>query len=150
MEVPAEPAEQVRWLADQWAITALIGVLADSMDAHDQAAYTGTFTDDATLKLPFGTFEGRAAIAAMPTAPPPTASHHLVGTHRIEVAGDGAQARWHVIATHIFDAAQPDKHSQAGGWYEATLRRTEQGWRFSSVELHITWTNGWVPPEEPA
>ncbi|EOD69191.1 nuclear transport factor 2 family protein [Amycolatopsis vancoresmycina] len=150
MDVPVEPAEQVRWLADHVAVTELISVLAASMDAHDHAAYTGTFTGDATLRLPFGTFEGRDAIAAMPTAPPPTASHHLVGTQRIEVDGDEARARWHVIATNVFDAAQPDKHSQAGGWYEATLRRTEQGWRFSAVEMHITWTSGWIVPEEPS
>jgi hypothetical protein len=150
VDVPVEPAEQVRWLVDQVAITALISSFAASLDTHDHVAYTGTFTGDATLRLPFGTFEGRDAIAAMPTAPPPTASHHLVGTQRIEVDGDEARARWHVIATHVFDAAQPDKHSQAGGWYEATLRRTEQGWRFSSVDMHITWTDGWTVPEEPS
>ncbi|WP_189155825.1 nuclear transport factor 2 family protein [Lentzea pudingi] len=135
-------------MADHAAIRALIDAFAISIDTRDQETYTDTFTEDATLSLPFGSFRSRGEIAAMPTAPPPMTSHHLVGTHRCDVNGDDAQARWNVIATHIFDAAQPDKHAQAGGWYEATLRRTEQGWRFSSVQLHIKWNSGAMIPRK--
>ncbi|MFI5915689.1 nuclear transport factor 2 family protein [Dactylosporangium sp. NPDC051541] len=146
--VPSDSVAQLQWLVDRAAIAQLVDTFARSIDRRDQPTYTDTFTDDARLSLPFGTFEGREQIAAMPTAPPPMASHHVAANVGVQVDGDGATARWNVIATHIFNGADPNGNAQAGGWYDATLRRTPHGWRFSSVALTIAWARGTMIPED--
>lgn len=146
--VPADPSEQLQWLVDRAAVAQLVDTFARSIDVRDQPTYTDTFTDDASLSLPFGTFTGRAEIAAMPTAPPPMASHHLAANVHVTVDGDTATARWNVIATHIFDGADPNGNAQAGGRYDATLRRTADGWRFSAVTLTIAWARGTMIPKD--
>jgi len=132
-------AEQVQWLVDRAAISDLLLSFAHSVDAHDHERYTANFTDDGVLELPFGRFEGRAAIAAMDQPIAEMASHHITANHMIELDGDAARARSYLIATHVFDRRDPRDYAQAGGWYDCELRRTEEGWRFTRVRLSVVW-----------
>ena len=59
---PADPVQQLRWLADRAEITELFHAFARAIDEKDQAAYADTFAEDGAVTLPHGTFTGRAAI----------------------------------------------------------------------------------------
>jgi ketosteroid isomerase-like protein len=139
---PSDHAAQVRWLVDRAAISDLLCDFARRIDNHDQAGYTANFTEDAVLELPFGTFEGREAIAGMPGPPPPMGTHHLSTNHQIELDGDVARSRSYLQATHIADVAVPNQNWKAGGWYDCAYRRTPEGWRFTRVALTVVWNGG--------
>lgn len=64
---PSDPQPQLAWLVDRAAIGDLLLDFARTIDDHDHAGYVANFSEHAVLELPFGTFRGRAAIAAMPT-----------------------------------------------------------------------------------
>jgi ketosteroid isomerase-like protein len=135
-------AEQLQWLVDRAQISDLLLSFAHSIDAHDHHRYTANFTEDGVLELPFGRFEGRDAIAAMEQPVAEMATHHISANHMIELDGDTARTRSYLIATHIFDRTDLRDHTQAGGWYDCELRRTDAGWRFSSVRLSVVWESG--------
>lgn len=147
---PTDPAERLALLIDREEIRALVHEFARSIDAKDQPAYAATFSKDAELVLPFGTFRGRVAIAAMHGPPPHVATHHHLGQIVIEVTGDTATARSSLIATHAFDAADRTQKAHSGGWYEQELVRTAEGWRFSRARLVIVWEDARPMIEPPA
>ena len=79
--------------------------------------------------------------------PPAWGTHHIQGNHHITLAGDTATARVYVIASHTFERAVLDHNARAGGWYDAELRRTADGWRIARIGLTIVWNTGeMVPP----
>jgi hypothetical protein len=135
-------AEQVQWLCDRAEISDLLLSFAHSIDAHDHEQYTANFTADGVLELPFGRFEGRDVIAAMEQPVAEMATHHISANHMIEIHGDTARTRSYLIATHIFNRRDLRDHTQAGGWYDCELRRTDDGWRFASVRLSVVWESG--------
>lgn len=94
------------------------------------------------MTLPHGRYEGRAAIRAMRGPPPQWGTHHLQGNHQMTVSGDSATARAYVLASHTFDKAVLHDNARAGGWYDATLAPTPEGWRFESIALTIIWNTG--------
>jgi ketosteroid isomerase-like protein len=136
---PADAADRVAWLVDREEIRALVGEFGRSIDDKDQAAYAATFAEDAELALPFGSFSGRAAIAAMQGPPPFISTQHLISSTVIEVTGDTATARSYLLATHAFDPTDKTQKAHSGGWYDQRFVRTPDGWRFSRVELVIVW-----------
>ena len=136
---PQGPAARLAWLVDREEIRALAHEFARSIDDKDQASYAATFTDDAELVLPFGSFTGRAVIAAMPTPPAHMRTQHLIGASVIQVTGDTATARSYLYVTHAFDPDDKTQKAHSGGWYEQELVRTAEGWRFSRVQLVIVW-----------
>jgi hypothetical protein len=60
--------------------------------------------------------------------------------HRPGQAG-GRPTRSYLIGIHLLDDDRV-RHADGGGWYDCTLRRTEQGWRFVTVSLTEVWTAG--------
>jgi ketosteroid isomerase-like protein len=136
---PKDPAQQLAWLVDREEIRALVGEFGRTIDGKDQAAYAATFAEDAELALPFGSFTGRAAIAAMQGPPPFIATHHQISTAVINVTGDTATARSYLTATHQFDPQDKTQKAHSGGWYDQSFVRAPEGWLFSRVELVIVW-----------
>lgn len=139
---PADPVAQLQWLIDRAEISDLFHAFARAIDEKDQAAYADTFAEDGSVKLPHGTFEGREAIRAMRGPPPQWGTHHIHGNHQITFDGDRATARAYVIASHTFEKAVLDNNARAGGWYDATLVRTAEGWRFKTIALTVVWNTG--------
>lgn len=139
---PADPAAQLRWLVDRAAIAELFYAFARAIDEKDQAAYADCFAEDGSVTLPHGRFEGRDAIRAMRGPPPHWGTHHLQGNHQITVEDDVATARVYVLASHTFERAVLHDNARAGGWYDARLTRTPDGWRLRDIALTIVWNTG--------
>ena len=139
---PADPAQQLQWLVDRAEITELFHSFARAIDEKDQAAYAETFAEDGAVTLPHGRYEGREAIRAMRGPPPHWGTHHIQGNHQVTVDGQSATARAYVIASHTFEKTVLSENARAGGWYDATLTRTDEGWRFKSIALTIIWNTG--------
>src|SRR3954452_2213354 len=141
---PRAAVDQLAWLVDRAAISDVLIEFARCLDDRDWHGYLEAFTPEAFLELPFGRFEGRAAIAAHATKGLDgfAATHHVSANHAIEIAGDRARARSSLIAAHVPDAGAPGRHGDAGGWYDSELVRTSEGWRLASVALRVVWTTG--------
>jgi len=146
---PSDPVAQLQWLIDRAEITNLFYAFAAAVDNKDSEAYADLFTEDGVVELPHGTTRGREAIRVMRGPPPHWGTHHISTNHKIDIDGDQAIARGYLMATHIFDKSLPSKNAQAGGWYDTTLVKTADGWRFSSVRLSIVWTTGEMMPARP-
>lgn len=150
LRLPATPAQQLQWLMDRAEITELFHTFARAIDEKNQAAYADTFAEDGAVTLPFGVFRGREQIRAMRGPPRHWGTHHIQGNHQISVDGDRATARAYVIACHVFEKAVLADNARAGGWYDAVLSRTADGWRFKDVALTIVWNTGEMIRGTPA
>ena len=66
---------------------------------------------------------------------------HLSTNHAIEIDGDTARTRSYLLAIHLLG---PDtfRHADGAGWYDCTLRRTADGWRFVTVNIREIWNAG--------
>ncbi|MCC6303720.1 MAG: nuclear transport factor 2 family protein [Rhodobacteraceae bacterium] len=126
--------ERLAAVEDRLAIAALIAAYGPAADAGDGAALAALFTADAVYEGPDFRFAGRAALAALVAFP----THrewmakgvaHVLGPHRIEVAGDGATARGHSLALVRGQEGWAAARVSANLW---TFRRTEAGWRIAT------------------
>lgn len=151
---PSDPVAQLQWLVDREAIGDLISNFGVCVDDKDKAGYASNFTSDAVLELPFGRIEGRDAIAVMKGPPPHWNTQHLFGNIVIDLDGDSATTRAYMMATHVFDPELRSSKAHAGGWYEHTVVRTPEGWRFTRVRLVPIWEDerpmipGMPPPQQ--
>ena len=147
----ATPEVQLQWLVDRAEISDLILSFARAIDDRDIAQYAANFAEDGVLVLPFAELTGRDQILNIPELPSAWATHHLIGNILIDIDGDVAHTRAYIMATHVFDATTPSDTAQAGGWYIHELARTDEGWRFTRVEIRIVWTQEKpLFPEPPA
>lgn len=139
-------------LVDRAAISDLLIDFARCLDVRDWDGYLANFADDGVLELPFGTFTGRAEIAATATRGLDAfdATHHVSTNHAIKVDGDTARSRSYLLVAHVPDAGDRGRHGDAGGWYDCSYRREPDGWRFTHVALSIVWTTGSALPGAPA
>ncbi len=133
--------EQVRWLVDRAQIAELLTEYARCIDRRDWAGLQATYAEDGVMD--------HGAIAVGRDRVPElsekilrgvTASHHHVGSPHIEVDGDAATTHSHYFATHIAEGGRVIRHG--GGWYDCTLRRTPDGWRFTRVRATSGWREG--------
>jgi hypothetical protein len=139
---------------DHGEIGALVSGFFRALDAREFApgwadAY---FTADARMETPVGTARGPEAVRVNEegirrfTRTQHTSSDLLVergaGSEDLGEAGGTATASWNALMTHVHP-------SQAlftvGGVWRAELRRTADGWRFSSLALQVIWTTGEPP-----
>jgi len=145
--------EQLQWLLDRAQISDLLIEFARALDDGDAEAYAATYAEDGVLELPGGfRIEGRAALGG-------SVAHvlggyravwHLSANHAIEIDGDVARTRSYMLAVHRH-GDDPADHATGAGWYENTLRRTAEGWRFAVVRVHVVWRSGAGPlPGEAA
>lgn len=72
------------------------------------------------------------------------ATQHHVAVPRVELDGDSAHISADCIGIHVRDPEDGATHTVVGGRYEAELRRTPEGWRFSRVAPCYVWRSG--PP----
>lgn len=72
---------------------------------------------------------------------PHTATWHLSSNHAIDITGDTARTRSCLLAVHLL-GLDTYRHADGAGWYDCTLQRTRQGWRFVTVHIHEIWHSG--------
>jgi ketosteroid isomerase-like protein len=141
---PADPVAALQWLVDRAEIGDIMIEFARALDERDWDAYAATYAEDGVLDIaPTIQHRGRAGLAefvAGSLASYPGGTHHLNTNHAIWVDGDQAQARAYLLAAHVYE--NPAKHADGAGWYDYTLRRTPDGWRFTQVRLTIRYVSG--------
>ncbi|MBN9098945.1 MULTISPECIES: nuclear transport factor 2 family protein [unclassified Pseudonocardia] len=138
--------QQVRWLVDRALISDLLVEFARALDERDWEAYGATYTEDGVLEIGDAVrLEGRAVIQGA------TASERGVGgyagtwhgssNHAITIDGDTATTRSYLHGVHLLGGST-FHHADGSGWYDCTLRRTPEGWRFTRVRIHEVWHAG--------
>ncbi|WP_242904045.1 nuclear transport factor 2 family protein [Actinomadura terrae] len=158
---------EIAELVDRLEIGELVARFFVSLDerqadpeAHpfDEAWARRFFTEDVRFRFPVGTFAGRDVAPKMQnlTMDMWGRTQHLAGIPLVEVDGDRASVRWDALHTHVqLDSTQaaradrPGEVMQSGGYYDAEVVRTEDGWRFRVVVLTVAWTTGKPPIRNP-
>jgi ketosteroid isomerase-like protein len=153
---PADPTAQLQWLVDRAQISDLLVEFARALDARDWEA-------NISLYLPDGVFmvgdvlrvEGQEAMRRNIGSDSGLTQYHgtwhLSSNHAIEITGDTARTRSYLLGIHRIDD-DTYHHADGGGWYDCTLRRTPEGWRFATVRIQEVWHSGAQLPhvERPA
>lgn len=142
---------------DHAEISMLVDRLFRALDERKFAAdwARDLLTDDARMETPLGVSEGAEALRATEEAlgrydrTQHIASGVITDT---DAVGERATASWNALMTHVHhDAALQDLGGEAdplftvGGRFEAELRRTPDGWRFSRIAVRPVWTKGQPP-----
>jgi ketosteroid isomerase-like protein len=134
---------QVHWLTDRAKINDLILAYARFVDTKDWEAFADLFVDDGCIILPFGKLEKNdMARATAAVLRPFEGTQHLFSNVGITIDGDVATTNHYLQATHVPTSADQGVHADIGGWYDNTLRRTSDGWRFVTVDLTFVWSGG--------
>jgi hypothetical protein len=142
---PTDRDEQLRWLVDRAAISDLLVDFARALDEQDWEGYAANYAPEGTLG-----FDGHIAHAGRDGLVEFVSAglgryagtHHISANHAITVEDDVARSRSYLIAAHVFDAVHPERHADGAGWYDCTMRRTPDGWRFTSVMLTVRYVSG--------
>ena len=138
--------DALQGLLDRDAISALVFDYAYALDHRDWDLLRSCFTSDATAD--FGDFGGAHTGADAITAfvsgalAPLTATQHLTGNTRIQLAGDTATSTSYVHAQHVRAGTDGGENFTIGGTYRDTLVRTDGRWRFASRVLVAIWVEG--------
>jgi uncharacterized protein (TIGR02246 family) len=140
----ADP-ERLQRLIDEDDVRELFFRMGRALDEKDWRGYAATFDDDCEFVVLGQTRVGREEIAAGPERDlsrfPRT--QHLHTNQIITVNGDEAAARVYCIAVHVLDEEDRTQHYTIGIRYDATCRRTEQGWRFTRLGFdEVLWISG--------
>lgn len=135
---------QVRWLVDRAEIAELLVRYAHCIEHRDWAGLQATYTEDGVMD--HGTAavgrDGVPELSERILAGVAT-SYHLAGEPSVEIDGDTARTHSHYYATHVADDGSIVR--QGAGWYDCTLRRTAEGWRFTRVKATSGWRAGATP-----
>ncbi len=136
---------QVQWLVDRAAISDQLIEFARTLDEKEWDAHV-------SLYLPDGVFAAGEALrlqghdelrrtASVHALGQYARTWHLSANHAITIDGDTARARSYLIGVHVISDEFTD-HADGAGWYDSTLVRTADGWRFSSVRITEVWRAG--------
>ncbi|MFV8816127.1 nuclear transport factor 2 family protein [Haliea sp. E17] len=131
-------ADALQRLTDESDIHRVLTLYAELLDRRDYDGLDAVFTADATTHYEgVGNFDGIAAIKGLMSKVldqcGPT--QHLLGTVRVEVDGDTAQASCYLQAIHVGRGDYASNLHTVWGEYRDRLQRTPQGWRITHREL---------------
>jgi uncharacterized protein (TIGR02246 family) len=138
-------AEQLSWLVDRAEITDLLVRFAQAADDKDFAGLADCFAPEGVIVAPFrgsDIKQDEIAAAVEEILEPYEATLHFVGSYAIQIDGDRATARHKVIAIHVPSTSELSSHAEIGGIYSTSLRRLADGWRLTSLDLRLTFTDG--------
>jgi hypothetical protein len=143
VSAPEDPALQLQWLVDRAQISDLLVSMARTLDDRDGAGYAALYVEDGVLELGEMRLQGREALAASvaQNLGGYGAVWHLSSNHAIDIDGDRARTRSYVIGAHR-RRDDLNQHADMAGWYDATVTRTNDGWRFESVSASVIWMDG--------
>lgn len=139
---PTELAAQVQWLVDRAAISDLLVEFARTLDEREFDANTDLYVPEGSFGVEGAfTLQGHEQLAATGSARglgQYAGTWHGSSNHAIAIDGDTARTRSYLIGVHLLGDG-PFDHADGGGWYDCTLRRTPEGWRFVTVRVHEVW-----------
>ncbi|WP_432027780.1 nuclear transport factor 2 family protein [Streptomyces sp. 1222.5] len=114
------------------------------------------FTDDALMETPVGVSRGAESLPAAEEALArfDRTQHMASGiVTDADATAERATASWNALMTHVHHeetlrrrGSGADPLFTVGGRFEAELRRTPDGWRFSRLVIRPIWTQGQPPP----
>jgi hypothetical protein len=141
--------EASRSLGDRAEIQDLLDsyFVAFEQRRFDDEWVRSTFTDDVVLEFPPGTHAGVDGLAAFHeeiAALWERTLHHTTN-HAFRFDGDRAVVRAKLTATHVHRADDPGAHLHIGGYVDAEVLRTGDGWRVRRLRLELVWTEGDPP-----
>ena len=144
MEFSVSP-EEVQDLRDRQAIGALLLDFAYRSDTRDWQGYSNNFSDDGVLTIP--AFNVNFTKDELVDSVSKSLGRYdqimrFSTNHRITVSGDTARSRSYMLAVHVFDLDEPDRHVDVGGWYDCDYVRTPDGWKFKRVFCDAKWSAG--------
>jgi ketosteroid isomerase-like protein len=134
-------ATVLRTLLDRQLITDALYRYASTIDSRDYAGLRALLTDDAVAR--YGQrdwLEGGDAIAAWVEqhSAPFTWAHHLLSVYHIDLDGDTASALiYHT--SHQTKRETPDTVSVIVAQYRNDLRRIDDEWRISRLQMDVGW-----------
>lgn len=145
----ADRDTQVQWLCDRALISDLLFAFARALDTKDWQAYASNFAADGTLELPWPAADGdgpaghrgREGMADYVSKGLGQfiQTQHISSNHQIEIDGDTASSHSYCQAAHRRSHDDPSDLWILGGWYSNTYRRTDEGWKITSVKLVSVW-----------
>ncbi len=139
-------AASVAWLVDRAHISDLLVEFARALDDRDWDAYAATYAPDGAFCIGDTVrIEGPEQIKAMTSGARGPGGYagtwHLSANHAITIDGDTARTRSYLLGVHML-GGDTTHHADGAGWYDCTLRRTDDGWRFTEVRIHEVWHAG--------
>lgn len=142
-------AEQVQWLVDRASISDLLVEFARSLDEKDWDTHVALYLPDGVF-VAGDVFRLEGHEELIRTSSPRAlgqyaATSHGSSNHAITIDGDTATTRSYLIGVHVL-GDDPAGHADSGGWYDCTLRRTADGWRFATVRINEVWSAGAALP----
>jgi hypothetical protein len=139
-------------LIDREDITDLVNRLGAALDEGHFDDLRSLLAEDATVRTPGGTSEGREAVIAQASRnhPPEQPIQHVITNLLVELDGASAQARANLVVyfgplTGASDSAVPPAPAveyTTGEVYHYDLVRTSEGWRFSRIQVTPVWRSG--------
>ena len=146
-------------LADRSEITDLVNRLGMALDEGRSDDLRSLLAEDATVRTPGGTAEGREAVIAQASRnhPPEQPIQHAITNVLVDVDGSRARARANLVvyfgplagASDPAVPPAPPVEYTTGEVYHYDLVRTAEGWRFSRIETTPVWRSGtpFRPPQ---
>jgi hypothetical protein len=146
-------------LADRNEITDLVNRLGMALDEGHSDDLRSLLAEDATVRTPGGTAEGREAVIAQASRnhPPEQPIQHMITNVLIDLDGARAQARANLVvyfgplagASDPTVPPAPPVEYTTGEVYHYDLVRTSDGWRFSRIRTTPVWRSGtpFRPPQ---
>ena len=137
------PDQQARTdaLLDRGEIEVLVHRLGAALDDGDFEALRTILTPDATVTTPGGHAEGIDALIAQASrnhVPAATIQHLITGV-LVDLDGDRAAVRTNLVVTFADQPGDPTPTRRLGERYAFGARRTDDGWRLTSVATTIAW-----------
>jgi ketosteroid isomerase-like protein len=133
-------------IQDRLDITDVLYRYASTIDQFDHEGLRATFDDDIVAQ--YGNAEplsGADAVAAWiaEMIEPVVWQHHFLSVYHVDVDGDEANALVYHTSHQLFED-DPDSAKVLVGRYRNELRRTEDGWKISKLELELLWAESRV------
>jgi hypothetical protein len=134
--------------AASWEIRQLVERYASAADRGDGASVGQLFTEDGEFAMwldpdspdPTSFREGRAEIAgAIDRIRDYSHTHHTIGSHTAEIAGDRATGEVRCEAHHLIGAPPNVKDHVMFAYYLDEYVREDGKWFFKRRELRVNW-----------
>jgi ketosteroid isomerase-like protein len=140
------PDMTLRAIQDRIEITDVLYRYASTIDSFDHEGLRATMTDDIVAR--YGNAEplsGADAVAGWiaEMIAPVVWQHHLLSVYHVDVDGDEAKALVYHTSHQLFED-DPDSAKVLVGRYRNELRRTDEGWKISKLELELLWAESRV------
>ncbi|HLM64024.1 MAG TPA: nuclear transport factor 2 family protein [Acidimicrobiales bacterium] len=138
--------QQVQQLVDHSEITNLVYRLGLFLDDRRFDEMRSLLIEEATVRTPGGTAEGREALIAQASRNhhPDEPTQHIITNVLVELDGDRAEVRANLVVNFAAPASDealpaPPRKYALGETYHFDVVRTSEGWRFSGVDARPVW-----------